>query len=427
MPFGLKNAPAIFSRVVVAVFKEYIHKFLEVYFDDWTVFGLINKHIGDLRVMLEKCRQYQISLNLKKCIFCAPFGILLGHIVCRQGLMVDPAKIAIIVNLPAPNSVKQLRTVLGHTGYYRKFIKGYAKITAPMEKLLKKDVKFLWNEECQKSLDTLKEKMVTAPILVFPDWNKPFHVHVDASGIALGIVLTQPGEGGIDHPIAYSSRKLSTAEKNYTTTEREGLAMVYALQKFRHYLLGAPFKMFTDHSALKYLVNKPVLGGRICIWLLLFQEYDFEIIVKLGRLNARPDHLSQIDSGEEPSNLDDNLLDAPLFSIQIAYDYYADIIQFLTTGIAPEEFTKQQKKQLVVKAADFTLITGCLYKLGPDEVLRRCVMPHEKDAIIKEAHSGTAGGHFAGKPTTHKILEAGLWWPTLHKDTKDFCRCCDIC
>ena len=142
MPFGLKNGPTIFSRVVVVVFKEYIHKFLEVYFDDWTIFG-------DLRLMLEKCRQYHISLNLKKCIFCAPFGILLGHIVCRQGLMVDPAKISIIVNLPAPNSVKQLRTVLGHTGYYRKFIKGYAKITAPMEKLLKKDVKFLWNEKCQ--------------------------------------------------------------------------------------------------------------------------------------------------------------------------------------------------------------------------------------------------------------------------------------
>ena len=138
---------------------------------------------------------------------------------------------------------------------------------------------------------------------------------MDASGIALGIVLKQPGEGVINHPIADSSRKLSTTEKNYTTTEREGLAMVYSLQKFRHYLFGAPFNMFTDHSALKYLVNKPVLGGRICRWLLLFQEYDFEIIVKLGRLNAGPDHLSRIDSGEEPSNLEDNLPDAQLFSI----------------------------------------------------------------------------------------------------------------
>src|SRR5271156_4547176 len=178
-----------------------------------------------------------------------------------------------------------------------------------MEKLLKKEVKFLSTGECQQSLDTLKEKMVTAPILVFPDWNKPFHVHVDASGIALGVVLTQPGEGGIDHPIAYSSKKLSTAEKNYTTTEREGLAMVYALQKFRHYLLGSHFKMFTDHYALKYLVNKHVLGGRICRWLILFQEYDFEVIVKPGRLNLGLDHLLRLELGEEPINLDEGLPD----------------------------------------------------------------------------------------------------------------------
>ena len=113
--------------------------------------------------------------------------------------------------------------------------------------------------------------MVTAPILVFPDWNKEFHVHVDASSISLGIVLAQSGQGKIDHPIAFACRKLSTVENNYTTIEREGLAMVYALQKFQHYLLGSHFKMFTDHSALKYLVNKPMLGGRICKWLILFQ------------------------------------------------------------------------------------------------------------------------------------------------------------
>ena len=118
--------------------------------------------------------------------------------------------------------------------------------------------------------------------------------------------------------------------------------------------------------------------------------------------------------------------DAQLFSIQITDEYYADIIHFLTTGRAPDAFTKHQNKQLVVKATDFTLIAGYLYKLGPDEVLHRCVMPHEKDAIIREAHSGTVGCHFAGKPTTQKILDAGLCWPTLHKDTKNFCRCYDI-
>jgi len=206
--------------------------------------------------------------------------------------MVDPTKIAMILNLEASRSAKQLCTTLGHRGYYQNFIKGYAQITVPMEKLLKKDVTFCWNDDCKKSLDILKEKMVTTSILVFPDWKKEFHVHVDASCISLGAVLIQVGIEGLDHPITFASRILSKVEKNYSTIEREGLAMVYALQKFRHYLLGGHLKMSIDHSMLKYLVNKHVLGRRIYRWLLLFQEYDFEVIVKPGWLNAEPDHLS---------------------------------------------------------------------------------------------------------------------------------------
>jgi hypothetical protein len=142
MSFGLKNAPAIFSRVVIAAFKEFIHQFLEVYLDDWEVYSLFKDHVEVLRLMLERCRQCRILLNIKKCIFGTPFGILLGHIVCKQDLLVDPAKIAVIVKLPPPKIVFQLRETLGHTGYYRKFIKGYSQITAPMEKLLRKDTKF---------------------------------------------------------------------------------------------------------------------------------------------------------------------------------------------------------------------------------------------------------------------------------------------
>jgi len=151
--------------------------------------------------------------------------------------------------------------------------------------------------------------MVTAPILVFLEWEKTFHAHVDESIITLGAILMQPGLGELDHPIAFSTRKLSELEKNYNTTKREGLAMVYALQKFIHYLLGKHFKMFTNHSTLKHLVNKPVLGGMICRRLLLFQEFDFEVIVKPWNLNARLDHLSRITNGEEPMNLEDKFLD----------------------------------------------------------------------------------------------------------------------
>ena len=164
-----------------------------------------------------------------------------------------------------------------------------------MDKLLKKDVTFI-------------KIYAFAPILVFPKWDVEFHVHVDASCIALGAVLTQEGREGLDHPIAFTNRRLSKEEKNYSTIERKGLAMVYALQKFRHYLLGGHFKMYTDHSTLKYLVNNPMLGGRIYRWLLLFQEYDFEVIVKPRWLNTRPDHLSCIEMGEEPTNLGEGFL-----------------------------------------------------------------------------------------------------------------------
>lgn len=145
---------------------------------------------------------------------------------------------------------------------------------------MENDATYCWNDDCKKSLEVLKEKMASSPILVFPQWDIEFHVHVDASCISLGTVLMQEGVEGMDHPIAFVIWQLSKAEKNYSITEHEGFAMVYMLQKYCHYLLGGHFKMYIDHSALKYMVNKPLLGGHICKWLLLFQEYDFKVTVK---------------------------------------------------------------------------------------------------------------------------------------------------
>ena len=190
--------------------------------DEWIVYGLIRDHMVNLRLMLDRCRQHQIALNSKKCIFCAPFGMFLGNIVCKQGLLVDLTNSALILSLLSPTNVKMLRATLGNTGYYRKFIRGYAAITTSMEKLLKKDATFVSSQECEGSFDTLKDKMGSTSILVFPDWNKDFHDYVDALSFALGVVLAQPREGDLDHLIAFTSQKLSFVEKNYITTEREG-------------------------------------------------------------------------------------------------------------------------------------------------------------------------------------------------------------
>jgi hypothetical protein len=162
--------------------------------------------------------------------------------------------------------------------------------------------------------------------------------------------------------------------------------------------------MFTDHSEMKYLVNKPVLGGRICRWLLLFQEYDFETMVKRGRMNKGPDNLSRLEHGEEPTSLEDTLPNGKLLAIRKIYDHFTEIVQFLSIGMAPSDYTIFHKKQLVVRTADFSLIAGQLYNMGPDEILRRCFMEAERPLILAEAHEGIVGGHYTGKATNKRFL-----------------------
>ena len=181
MPSGLKNAPTIFSSIVVATFKKIMHKFLEVYLDDQTIFRLLKDHIQVLRLILYRCRQSQISLNLKKCIFHMPFGVLLDHVVCKESMIVDQVKIDVIMDISPPTLVKTLCATLGHIGFYRNFIRNYTQITEPLEKLLRKDAKYVWTQDCQENYDLLKEKLIMVPILVFPYWTRIFYVHVDAS------------------------------------------------------------------------------------------------------------------------------------------------------------------------------------------------------------------------------------------------------
>ena len=176
---------------------------------------MLKDHCKWLRLMLEICRQIQLSLNIRKCIFVIPIGILLGHIVCKEGIKVDFAKIKIILDLKPPVNQKQVRVLLGHTCYYRKFIRYYSDMTYPLEELLREDKEFNSTEECHISFEKLKRKLVEAPILRFPNWSIKFHVHIDASGLAIGAILTQRGDDGMDYPIVYSRRKLNKAKRNY--------------------------------------------------------------------------------------------------------------------------------------------------------------------------------------------------------------------
>ena len=237
--------------------------------DDFTVHGNdFESCLHHLTLVLKRCVETNLVLNSEKCHFMVEQGIVLGHIVSRKGIEVDKAKIDIIQSLPYPTNVREIRSFLGHAGFYRRFIKDFSKITAPLCELLKKEASFDFNDQCKEAFNELRARLTSAPIIQAPDWSKPFELMCDASDYALGAVLGQKVERA-SHVIYYASMMLNGAQRNYTTTEKELLAVVFALEKFRPYLLGAKVIIYTDHAALRYLLTKKEAKPRLIRWVLL--------------------------------------------------------------------------------------------------------------------------------------------------------------
>ncbi|KAK8652304.1 hypothetical protein V6N13_061325 [Hibiscus sabdariffa] len=263
-------------------------------------FGLCNAPatcLSNLEKVLTRCEESNLVLNWEKCNFMVDEGIVLGHRISSRGMEVDRAKIEVISKLPPPTTVKGIRSFLGHAGFYRRFIENFSKITKPLCSLLEQGRKFEFDEACTKAFELLKNKLVTAPIVEPPDWTLPFELMCDASDYAVGAVLGQR-KGKVFHPIYYASRTLNDAQVNYTTTEKELLAVIFAFDKFKSYLLGAKVTVYTDHSAIKYLLSKKDAKPRLIRWILLLQEFDVEIIDKKGTGNQVADHLSRLENKE---------------------------------------------------------------------------------------------------------------------------------
>ena len=302
--------------------------------DDFTVQGnSFNECLENLKKILQRCIETNLVLNYEKCHFMVDHGLILGHVISSKGLEVDKAKIDVIQSLPYPTCVREVRSFLGHAGFYRRFIKEFSKISRPMTELLHKDVDFIFSEECKASFNTLKESLVTAPILQSPDWSRPFEIMCDASNHAVGAVLGQRIDRA-SHVISYASKTLDQAQSNYTTTEKELLSIVYALDKFRQYLLGAKVIIFTDHAAIKYLLSKKDSKPRLIRWMLLIQEFDIEIRDKSGKENLVADHLSRIILSEDSTPIRENFPDESLFATRLV-PWYADIVNFMVTKEFP--------------------------------------------------------------------------------------------
>ena len=218
---------------------------------------------------------------------------LLGHYVDKNGVHTDEQKVEKILNAPRPTTRKELRSFLGLASYYRRFIPGFAKLARPLHEKTSDRVKLEWTDEMSKSFHDIKTALCSPPVLAYPDYDAPFIVSTDASDKALGAVLSQKDKDGRNHPIHYASRCLSATEEKYSTVEREALAVIFALKKFRPYLLTSRFTLFTDHQALKYTFNKRDPHGRIARWFSFLAEFQFDIMYKPGQENVPADFLSR--------------------------------------------------------------------------------------------------------------------------------------
>jgi hypothetical protein len=345
MPFGLCNAPATFQRCMMSIFSDMVEKFLEVFMDDFSVFGSsFDNCLHNLSLVLKRCKETNLILSWEKSHFMVQEGIVLGHIVSKRGIEVDRAKVELIENLPPSTSVKQIRSFLGHAGFYRRFINDFSKVSRPLCSLLAKDAPFNFDEACHEAFQKLRSLLSSAPIMKPPDWSLPFEIMCDASDFAMGAILGQR-VGKLPHAIYYASKTLMDAQVNYTTTEKELLAVVFALDKFRSYLLGSKVIIYSDHAALRHLLEKKETKPRLIRWILLLQEFDIEIRDKKGTENVVADHLSRIQfETVQPLPVHDSFPDEQLFEITPREPpWYADIINYLATDQIPPHWSKQDK------------------------------------------------------------------------------------
>ncbi|XP_052299705.1 uncharacterized protein LOC107175370 [Citrus sinensis] len=339
MPFGLCNTPATFQRC-----------------------------LNNLTLVLKRCIDTNLVLNWKKCHFMVNQGIVLGHVISERGIEVDKSKIDLIRSLPPPTNVREVRSFLGHAGFYRRFIKNFSKIALPLYNLLQKDATFDFNEECQRAFKKLKEVLTSAPVIQPPNWDLQFEIMCDASDYVVGAVL-----------------------------------------------------------AIRYLLTKKDAKPCLNRWIPLLQEFDIEILDKRGSENLVADHLSRLTYIEDALPWHENFPDEQLLQVGTVTPWYADIVNYLVTRTVPEELTRAQKAKIKSDVEYHVWDEPYLWKHCSDQVIRRCIPETEFTSILTFCHTLACGGHFGPKRTALKVLASSFYWPSLFKDAYLFCKSCDRC
>ncbi|KAI2650029.1 Transposon Tf2-6 polyprotein [Labeo rohita] len=403
MPFGLANSPSYFQAFVNEVFRDMLNRWVIVYIDDILVFSnTYADHVQHVRAVLQRLIQHKLYAKEEKCQFHQECVSFLGYIISPEGVAMDDTKVNAVRNWPRPKTLKELQRFLGFSNFYRRFIRHFSTVAAPLTSMVKKgETRLSWSSDALQAFHELRQRFTSAPILRHPDPQRPFIVEVDASSTGVGAVLSQrQGQPPKTFPCAFYSHKLCPAERNYDVGNRELLAIKLALEEWRHWLEGArhPFTILTDHKNLEYLRAAKVLNHRQARWSLFFTRFDFVINYRPGSQNTKADALSRVHESEDATQPPETILPSSVIVAPIAWDLMTEITEAQTQDPPPADCP-----------GDRTYVPAAL-----------------RQRVLSEVHSVPSSGHPGIEATLH-LLRNRFWWATLRSDTITFIKQCVTC
>ena len=451
MPFGLCNAPATFQRLMELVLAGLQWTTCLVYLDDVIVVGRnFEEHLLHLKSVFQRMRESNLKLKPTKCALCLEKVNFLGHVVSRDGVATDPAKTNKVAQWPTPSTKKEVQRFLGLASYYRRFVENFATIAKPLHQLIEKNREFKWTEQCQHAFEELRHRLVSAPVLSFPDFTKPFVLDTDASDTGIGAVLSQLQEDGSERVIAYASRVLSKPERRYCVTRKELLAVVVFVKQFRPYLLGKRFTLRTDHGSLTWLWNFRNPEGQLARWLERLQEFNFEIVHRQGRKHGNADAMSRmpcVQCGRDDHD-DDNTVavvsQVASLEQKTSKELRTSQLEDPTVGYILKAREADQKpsteelkgKSMAVKRLSqlwekLEVTDGILWRNFEDDTgnvsWKQLIVPESlRSEVLQELHAGVFGGHLGLEKTTER-LKKRFYWLGYAQDIRNWCQTCATC
>lgn len=409
MPMGLTNSGAELCSLIDTLFGSEFEPYAFPYLDDVVIVTeTFEEHVEILSRIAEKFKFANLTISPQKSKFCYRRLRYLGHIIDEEGIAMDKSRIEAIEKYPTPTTVREVQRLIGMAGWYRRFIRDFARITAPITELIKKNTKFEWTEEREKAFRDLIEALTSAPVLAPADYNVPFEIQADASKLGCGAVLVQH-QNGEEKVIAYMSQKFSATQRKYHVTELECLAVILAIEKFRPYVEGTRFKVITDHHALLWLHNLKDPTGRLARWSLRMQAYDFELVHRKGKLHVVPDALSRAV----------NVVNIEEFG-ESRDTWYKNLKYLATEKSQENDHLRIYDNRVYIKARRNENCDDleCLWRV--------CVPREQRLNVIRENHDEKSSCHFGRYKTTEKIKSV-YYWPSMNVDIANYVKNCETC